>query len=166
MAVAIGTGDPLQGALLMLAFTLGTSPVFFAVAYLTTQIGARLEKWFMRFVAVVVLVLGIVTYISGLRLAGVPINLPDWLQTGSWSAAGSAGCPHQDGGESLCSRACPPRRRSGPPTAPRRRLSLALTRSARRSLQSDSTRGRPIRSTRRQARRLTQPRLQRSPSCI
>jgi uncharacterized protein len=82
MAVAIGTGDPLQGALLMLAFTLGTSPVFFAVAYLTTQVGARLEKWFMRFVAVVVLVLGILTYISGLRLAGVPINLPDWLPTG------------------------------------------------------------------------------------
>ena len=83
MAVAIGTGDPLQGALLMLAFTLGTSPVFFVVAYLTTQIGARLEKWFMRFVAVVVLILGIVTYISGLRLAGVPINLPDWLQSNS-----------------------------------------------------------------------------------
>ena len=83
MAVAIGTGDPLQGALLMLAFTLGTSPVFFAVAYLTTQIGARLEKWFMRFVAVVVLVLGIVTYISGLRLAGVPVNLPDWLHSNS-----------------------------------------------------------------------------------
>jgi sulfite exporter TauE/SafE len=85
MAVAIGTGDPLQGALLMLAFTLGTSPVFFAVAYLTTQIGARLEKWFMRFVAVVVLILGIVTYISGLRLAGVPVNLPDWLQSHSGS---------------------------------------------------------------------------------
>jgi sulfite exporter TauE/SafE len=83
MAVAIGTGDPLQGALLMLAFTLGTSPVFFVVAYLTTQIGARLEKWFMRFVATVVLVLGIVTYISGLRLAGVPVNLPDWLQSNS-----------------------------------------------------------------------------------
>jgi sulfite exporter TauE/SafE len=81
MAVAIGTGDPLQGAMLMLAFTLGTSPVFFAVAYLTTQIGARLEKWFMRFVATVVLVLGILTYISGLRLAGIPINLPNWLQT-------------------------------------------------------------------------------------
>jgi uncharacterized protein len=81
MAVAIATGDPVQGALLMFAFTLGTSPVFFAVAYLTTQIGARLEKTFMRFVAVVVLILGIMTYISGLRLAGVPINMPNWLQT-------------------------------------------------------------------------------------
>jgi len=83
MAVAIATGDPVQGALLMFAFTLGTSPVFFAVAYFTTQIGARMEKAFMRFVAVVVLILGIVTYISGLRLAGVPINMPDWLQRNS-----------------------------------------------------------------------------------
>jgi sulfite exporter TauE/SafE len=81
MAVALATGSPVQGALLMFAFTLGTSPVFFAVAYLTTQIGARLEKTFMRFVAVVVLILGIMTYISGLRLAGVPIHMPDWLQS-------------------------------------------------------------------------------------
>jgi sulfite exporter TauE/SafE len=83
MAVAIGTGDPVQGALLMLAFTLGTSPVFFAVAYLTTQLGARLEKFFMRFVAAVVLILGVVTYISGLRLAGIPVGLPDWLKSNS-----------------------------------------------------------------------------------
>ena len=48
----------LMGAALMFAFTLGTSPVFFAVAYLTMQLGARLEKWFLRFVAVVMLVLG------------------------------------------------------------------------------------------------------------
>ena len=40
-----------MGAALMLAFTLGTSPVFFIVAYLTTELGARLEKFFMRFVA-------------------------------------------------------------------------------------------------------------------
>jgi sulfite exporter TauE/SafE len=83
MAVAIATGDPVQGALLMFAFTLGTSPVFFAVAYFTTQIGARMERAFMRFVAVVVLILGIVTYISGLRLAGIPINMPDWLRRNS-----------------------------------------------------------------------------------
>jgi len=27
-----------------------------------------------------VLVLGVVTYISGLRLAGVPVNMPDWMR--------------------------------------------------------------------------------------
>ena len=73
MAVALGTGNPLQSAALMFAFTLGTSPVFFLVAYLATQLGARLEAYFMRFVAVVVLVLGLVTFNSGLTLMGSPL---------------------------------------------------------------------------------------------
>lgn len=73
MAVALATGNAFQGAALMFAFILGTSPVFFLVAYLATQLGARLEKWFMRFVAVVVLVLGLVSVNSGLNLAGHPL---------------------------------------------------------------------------------------------
>jgi hypothetical protein len=73
MAVALGTGSAVQGAALMFAFTLGTTPVFFAVAYLTMQLGARLEKYFMRFLAVVMLVLGLVTFNSGLTLMGSPI---------------------------------------------------------------------------------------------
>jgi len=75
MAIVLGTGNPLQGAALMFAFTLGTSPVFFAVSYFATQIGAKLEKQFVRFVAIVVLILAIVTINSGLTLAGSPINL-------------------------------------------------------------------------------------------
>ncbi len=71
MAVAIGTGSPAMGAALMFAFTLGTSPVFFAVAYLATRLGQALEKWFMRFVAVTVLVLGLLSINSGLNLAGL-----------------------------------------------------------------------------------------------
>jgi sulfite exporter TauE/SafE len=76
MAVALATGSPLQGAALMFAFVLGTSPVFFFAAYLTMQLGARLEKWFMRFVAVVVLVLGLVSVNSGLNLMGSPLAFP------------------------------------------------------------------------------------------
>ena len=75
MATALGTGSALMGASLMFAFTLGTSPVFFVVAYLTTELGARLEKFFMRFVAVVVLILGFVTLDGGLNLMGSPLSL-------------------------------------------------------------------------------------------
>ena len=75
MAVALGTGSPVEGAALMFAFTLGTSPVFFAVAYFATRLGARLEKHFMRFVAVVVLLLAVVTIDGGLTLAGSPLSL-------------------------------------------------------------------------------------------
>ena len=75
MAVAISTADPLGGAALMFAFTLGTSPVFFAVAYFATRLGAKLEKNFMRFAAIVVLVLGLLTIDTGLNLAGAPISI-------------------------------------------------------------------------------------------
>jgi sulfite exporter TauE/SafE len=74
MAAALGTGSAAMGAALMFAFTLGTSPVFFVIAYLTTELGSRLEKFFMRFVAVVVLVLGFTTVNSGLNILGSPLS--------------------------------------------------------------------------------------------
>ena len=79
MAVAMGTGDPWQAAGLMLAFTLGTSPVFFAVSYLATELGARMESIFMRLVAVIVLVLGLVSVDSGFALMGAP-SVMGWTQ--------------------------------------------------------------------------------------
>lgn len=74
MAAALGTGSAGMGAALMFAFTLGTSPVFFIVAYLTMELGARIEKFFMRFVAVVVLILGLVTLDGGLNVLGSPLS--------------------------------------------------------------------------------------------
>lgn len=75
MAAALATGSPLTGASMMFAFTLGTSPVFFIVAYLTTELGARTEKFFMRFVASAVLILGLVTLDGGLNLMGSPLSV-------------------------------------------------------------------------------------------
>ncbi|PWH17113.1 MAG: hypothetical protein DDG60_03040 [Anaerolineae bacterium] len=72
MAAALGLGNPLSAALFMFAFTLGTSPVFFFIAYFATQVGATLEKHFMRFVAIVVLFLGLVTFDNALNLLGAP----------------------------------------------------------------------------------------------
>jgi hypothetical protein len=74
MGAALATGRAGMGAALMFAFTLGTSPVFFLVAYLTTKIGSKLESFFMRFVAITVLVLGLVTLNSGLNLIGSPLS--------------------------------------------------------------------------------------------
>ena len=81
MAVALASGSAWQGAALMFAFTLGTSPVFFAIAYMATQIGARMEALFMRFVAVVILVLGVFSIITGLNLAGAPVPVTAWMQS-------------------------------------------------------------------------------------
>ncbi|HET7144620.1 MAG TPA: sulfite exporter TauE/SafE family protein [Anaerolineales bacterium] len=74
MATALGTGSATMGAALMFAFILGTSPVFFIIAYLTTELGSRLEKFFMRFVAVVLLILGFVTLDGGLNVLGSPLS--------------------------------------------------------------------------------------------
>jgi sulfite exporter TauE/SafE len=81
MAVALATGNPFQGAGLMFAFILGTSPVFFVVAFLTTQLGSRLEGHFIRFVAIVLLVLGLVSVNNGLSLAGYPYSTQNISRT-------------------------------------------------------------------------------------
>jgi sulfite exporter TauE/SafE len=75
MAVALGTGSPLQGAALMFAFILGTSPIFFTVSYFATRLGAVVEKYFTRLVAITLLVLGVIQIDSGLNLAGSPYSL-------------------------------------------------------------------------------------------
>jgi uncharacterized protein len=89
MAAALGTSSVIMGAALMLAFTLGTSPVFFIVAYLTTELGARLERFFMRFVAVVVLILGLVTVNSGLNILGSPLSFQNLTRSLFPSSSGS-----------------------------------------------------------------------------
>ncbi len=97
MAVALGTGSAVAGAVLMFAFTLGTSPVFFAAAYFTMQLGRRLEKWFMRFVAVVVLVLGLVSINSGLNLAGSRLAIQNLFQVAQAESELGAAYPANDG---------------------------------------------------------------------
>jgi hypothetical protein len=91
MATALGTGSAAMGAALMFAFTLGTSPVFFVVAYLTTELGSKLEKFFMRFVAVVVLILGLITLNGGLNLMGSPLSFEN--MTRGFSPASSESAP-------------------------------------------------------------------------
>src|SRR5574340_818694 len=78
MAVALGTGDPLQGAALMFAFTLGTIPVFFGVTYFASQLGRKLERSFTRIAAAILLVLAVFTIDSGITLAGSPVSLSRW----------------------------------------------------------------------------------------
>lgn len=75
MALALATGDPIQGAVLMFAFTLGTSPVFFVLAYLFTRLGSRLERGFVMVTAILILALGLISVNSGLNLMGSPISV-------------------------------------------------------------------------------------------
>lgn len=90
MALALSTGNPVQGAMLMFAFTLGTSPIFFILAYLFTSLGSKLERGFLIVTAVLVLVLGVVSLDSGLNLMGSPVSISRLLSKSSISQAGAA----------------------------------------------------------------------------
>jgi sulfite exporter TauE/SafE len=81
MAAAVATGSPLNGAALMFAFTLGTSPVFFLLSYFATRLSAMMEKYFVRIVAVVLLVLGLLAIDTGLNLVGSPYSITRLLQS-------------------------------------------------------------------------------------
>lgn len=75
MALAMGTGSPLLGAGVLFAFTLGASPVFFGLTYLTMRLGALLEKNFTRVAATGLILLGLWTFDGGLNLMGSPVSL-------------------------------------------------------------------------------------------
>jgi uncharacterized protein len=90
MAVAMGTGSGIAGAVTMFAFILGTSPVFFVVAYLATRLGSRLEAGFMRVAAITVLVLGLISVDAGLTLAGWQYSYSN-LRLATASAASDQG---------------------------------------------------------------------------
>ncbi len=81
MAVAIGTGSPWLGAVIMFAFVLGTSPTFIAISWLVTSLGGLFQKYFYKVVAVIVLVLGLYGLNAGLTLVGSPVSASRIVRT-------------------------------------------------------------------------------------
>lgn len=75
MALAVSTASPIQGGLIMFAFTLGASPLFFLLTYLATKLGALLEKYFVRFVALALVVFAFLSLDSGLNVMGFPYTI-------------------------------------------------------------------------------------------
>jgi sulfite exporter TauE/SafE len=67
--MAAGTGSPVEGALLMFFFGLGTLPVMLSFGWFATLISAGLTPKLVRFSGVIVLVLGILMVNRGLETA-------------------------------------------------------------------------------------------------
>ncbi len=80
MAAALGTADPFAGAMIMFAFTLGASPAFFILSYSAARLGALFEKYLMRLVAVVLLIVGVLSVDTGLNLWAAPVSLTSTFQ--------------------------------------------------------------------------------------
>jgi sulfite exporter TauE/SafE len=73
--LAVASGNPISGSLIMSAFVLGTSPVFFILGYLATKLGESMHRYFLRFAAILVIILGLISINTGLTLAGHPLKL-------------------------------------------------------------------------------------------
>lgn len=74
MALAVGSGSPVAGALIMAAFVIGTSPVFFGLFYFATKLGEKLEAKFLKLAGAVILFLALLSIEGGLNLAGSSIS--------------------------------------------------------------------------------------------
>lgn len=75
MALALGTGNPAAGAGVMLAFTLGTTPVFAVLGLTIIKLGRTLQKQFNLAAAGVLIFLAGWSFNGALVLAGSPITV-------------------------------------------------------------------------------------------
>ncbi len=83
LAGAIATGNPLMGALLLFAFTLGTSPIFFLIGM---TVGQLLSRPLFVYIAVVIMLFSGVTSINGgLTLTGSPYTLENFYKVATSS---------------------------------------------------------------------------------
>jgi sulfite exporter TauE/SafE len=67
---ALGTGSFFLGALSMLLFSLGTTPLMFGLGALSSILSARFTRIMMRVSAALVIILGIMMLNNGLALSG------------------------------------------------------------------------------------------------
>jgi uncharacterized protein len=70
MALAVGSGTPLYGGIILFVFVLGTSPIFFLLGYFTTKLSDVFHRKFMNFTAYVILLLAIFNINNAASLTG------------------------------------------------------------------------------------------------
>ncbi len=70
MALAIGSGSPVLGALVLFAFVLGTSPLFFILGYSASKLGDSLHQKFMKVAAYALILLALFNLNNVLALSG------------------------------------------------------------------------------------------------
>ncbi len=70
---ALSTGSPLSGALSMLLFSLGTVPLMFGLGALSSILSKKFTHRMMRVSAVLVTMLGVFMFSSGMSLSGIAL---------------------------------------------------------------------------------------------
>lgn len=75
VVLAISTASPILGMMTMAVFILGTSPLFFALGYLTSSMSHTFRAKFLKIAALAVFILGITSINGALVAAGSPVTL-------------------------------------------------------------------------------------------
>lgn len=83
--VALGTGNPLYGALIMFAFVLGTSPTFFILGFVVSKLSGVLKGWFYKMTAVFLVLMAVVSINSGFAVMGSVFTFQNFLKAASIS---------------------------------------------------------------------------------
>ncbi len=73
---AISTGDPLQGALTMGTFAIGTAPGLLGIGGLTSVVKGAFAKSFFKFAGIVVIALAVFNISNGYNLSGLAFASP------------------------------------------------------------------------------------------
>lgn len=87
--LAISSGSPIMGAMILLNFTLGSSATFYVVAVLVTKLRGKVERLSTLVAAMLILILGMLSLDAGLNLLGSPIT-PRTIVTASLQSSSSA----------------------------------------------------------------------------
>lgn len=74
-ALAISSGNPFLGASIMVAFVLGTTPLFFGVGWLTSVLGNNFRTKFLKVAAIAVMYLGVASVNGAMVASGSPVTL-------------------------------------------------------------------------------------------
>lgn len=83
--IALGSGNPVSGAVAMLMFSLGTVPLMLEFGSMVSALGKKYTKIVMRVGSILVVVLGLAMLSQGVSLSGINID-----RTGTESAATEA----------------------------------------------------------------------------
>lgn len=79
-ALAISSGNPISGMLIMTVFILGTVPLFFGLGSLTSLLSDKFRTRFLKLAAILVIYLGITSVNGALVAAGSPVTLQKFYE--------------------------------------------------------------------------------------
>lgn len=71
-ALAISSGSPIKGALILISFVLGTFPIFFGLGYITAKLSDSFRQTFFKIAALIIIFVGLLTIYNSWNATGLP----------------------------------------------------------------------------------------------